>query len=375
MSARLFCLLAALTVSPAAAMLPPDAGPLPDSSWAEARQLLLELLRVTPADDPSRAHLLFRLGELQWERAGAHFRAAFDAEEACLDNGLSPVECRTRRTRGLESAKQARAAALELYKRVAREYPHFERLDAVFFALASSYAEAGATPQALKLYAALLRSFPRTEYRDSALFALGELHYEGGSYGSAAAAFRQIEEPSLRPEAMYRLGWCHVRRDNWEVAERAFVAAADIARSDELRRRAASDALRAHARRPDSAPPTGLALARHLGVSAEVLAAEYRAIGRTHEALFVCRRLLAGARAPLDALRHQYDIAVDTRDLGEDRVRVAELRKLIAMYERLRRQPGVDRGGLEHQGARVEALLVEAIREHHHRVAFPEDER
>ncbi len=78
---------------------------------------------------------------------------------------------------------------------------------------------------AVRAFEALLRDHPRGAYAGNAQYWIGESHYGMGDYAAALAAFHKVFDMpgnNKHDDAQLKIGYCHLRLGNRELAREAF---------------------------------------------------------------------------------------------------------------------------------------------------------
>lgn len=116
--------------------------------------------------------------------------------------------------------------AVDEYKRFLYFFPDDSRADEARFKIGTAYFNGNDFESALHACRDLIRRSPGSRYRPQAYWMVGESHVKLGQYDQAVATLEQFaeiaENPELRDESLYRLGWIHMETASFEKARRAF---------------------------------------------------------------------------------------------------------------------------------------------------------
>jgi TolA-binding protein len=175
-------------------------------------------------DDPTfAADAIFRLAELQYEKANDDFAAQLEAykeeaKRASAEGRDLPPE-----------PTKSYAPSISLYQRLITRFPNYRFAHGVYYLLAYCLAEMGQGDESRVAYQTLIQRFPESPFVPEAWVRLGDWYFdavEADSLQNAAASFSRIyayPEHPLYARAIYKLGWTYYRMDSFEEAVRAFV--------------------------------------------------------------------------------------------------------------------------------------------------------
>ena len=188
----------------------------------DARRLLdeeiaqLEDLVQTSPDGPSRAELLFRLGERILEKSRDIARremekyerrmAAWELERD-LRPGLKEPTLDNRKSRGVGAEAQA------IYRKLLVSHPDYPRADEVMFALASLFGDSGQRQDGAAGFRELIRKYPRSRLVPESFLALGEQAFQANDVQGARFAYERAYQASgsrVATYALYKLAWCDI---------------------------------------------------------------------------------------------------------------------------------------------------------------------
>jgi cellulose synthase operon protein C len=173
--------------------------------------------RYTPAT-------LFRLAELQLDRAAEKFERAMTAYEQQLVSGSDS-------TGTGDFPEYDLHEAIDTYRRITTSFPHDRYADDALFYGALALKKQGLEDSAQAVMVRLIDEYPQSEYYIEANMNIGRYHFEhprksgGNGYKLAEEAFRNVLFYRDHPQfiqALYHLGWCYYMQDRYDEAIAAF---------------------------------------------------------------------------------------------------------------------------------------------------------
>jgi tetratricopeptide (TPR) repeat protein len=121
--------------------------------------------------------------------------------------------------------------AIELYQKLLRDYPLYERNDQVLYQLSRAYEELGRIEAAMDVMDRLVREYPRSRYLDEVQFRRAEFFFSHRQLIGAEEAYASIVAlgvgSSYFPLALYKLGWTYYKQELYEEALHKFIALLD----------------------------------------------------------------------------------------------------------------------------------------------------
>lgn len=116
------------------------------------------------------------------------------------------------------NAKQA----IELYKKLLREYPMYDRNDQVLYQMSRAYEEVGEVEEAMKVMNTFIASYPTSKYMDEVQFRRAEYYFTRKKFLDAEEAYQSIvtmgSVSSYYELALYKLGWSFYKQEMYEEA-------------------------------------------------------------------------------------------------------------------------------------------------------------
>lgn len=128
---------------------------------------------------------------------------------------------------GIEDLEQVGALeAIELYQKVLKEYPSYERNDQVLYQLSRAYDELGRVDEAVQVLARLAREYPRSDHFDEAQFRRAEYFFTRRRYLDAEEAYGSIVARGASSPffqlSLYKMGWAFYKQELYDKALERF---------------------------------------------------------------------------------------------------------------------------------------------------------
>lgn len=177
----------------------------------KALESLLSLLakKKGTSEEP---YLQYRLAELYMKRSKSG--RFFDMQRTSKSAFPVPAE---------SSAEHIRKA-VQIYNKIAKDFPKFQDMDSVLFNNAFANQQLGLSNVSIHLYKELLARFPQSSLIPDARLATGELLYNQQNFAAAIEHFEALEKfPQARVYSygMYKAAWTHYNlRHNDEAVHR-----------------------------------------------------------------------------------------------------------------------------------------------------------
>ena len=184
------------------------------------------LLELSPSDKEV-ADLRFRLAELYYEKSRFYFFRGQEAEDEATSTKDSGVRRRklTEKKQHLAESKDWAKRATSIYLDIRDNFPNYERLPEVLFALGQNYWTTGKLKRAIKVYAELIRGFKGHPLVAEAWIAFGEFYFAEGNLRKALRSYEKAAENKrsrVYGFALYKQGWCYYNMKDWKKALRKF---------------------------------------------------------------------------------------------------------------------------------------------------------
>jgi cellulose synthase operon protein C len=155
--------------------------------------------------------LLFRLAELYMRRAKSG--RFFDLQGYTLNNNNVSSESKVvTEPAKPKAALEALTNAMNIYNRIQKAFPKFERLDEVLFNNALAHSQTNQSALAKQFYNQLINDYPRSALVPDALLEVGELEYNDQKFQLALDHFLKIEnfpKSKAYPYGIYKSAWCY----------------------------------------------------------------------------------------------------------------------------------------------------------------------
>ena len=121
--------------------------------------------------------------------------------------------------------------AIELYTKLLKDYPTYERNDQVLYQLSRAYEEQGRLDEAMQVMDRLVREYPKSRYIDEVQFRRAEFFFTRRRYRDAEAAYGSVvamgASSSYFQLALYKLGWAFYKQELYDKALDPFIALLD----------------------------------------------------------------------------------------------------------------------------------------------------
>lgn len=116
--------------------------------------------------------------------------------------------------------------AIGEYERFLFFFPQDPRTETARYRIGEAYFHSQRYAQAADAFEALIRSAPETTLALQAQLMISEAHRRLGALGQAVQDLRNLlavsENPGVRDEAYYRMGWVYIDMGQWQNAREAF---------------------------------------------------------------------------------------------------------------------------------------------------------
>ncbi len=196
---------------------------------------LASLYESTPKKSPDKPQLTLRLAEAYAELEQAAIRDKITADIAISEakrKKQSTTKLRQDITKAKKLEKAARKNAIKYYKRMAKYYSSYSKIDEVLYYLAYEYEQAGDLKSARKTYFELIDKAPKSPYVPNAYLAFGELFFQEATadpskWALAEAAYLEVlKHPppnnKLYGYARYKLGYVYWNQGFYKKAMEEF---------------------------------------------------------------------------------------------------------------------------------------------------------
>jgi len=188
-----------------------------------------EFLQRYPDDPKYTPDVMFRLGELYYERSSDdHIVAMREYEE---------------RMKVLDADKQAATpaepqvdfgASIGIYRKLIGQFPDYRLNDGAYYLLGYCLEKQNDFEKGRDAYQQLIAKYPKSKFTTEAWVRIGEYYFdaynEPNALAKAADAYEHAILDKAHPlydKALYKLGWAYYRMDRFEDAVSRFLALAD----------------------------------------------------------------------------------------------------------------------------------------------------
>jgi tetratricopeptide (TPR) repeat protein len=171
----------------------------------EQYQRFLELKPPPKANnEPMRAEAMRRLGDLQVE-----------VDEAARAGGASDFE-------GLQNRE-----AIKLYESLLKQFPKYERNDAVMYQLSRAYETEAQPEKALAVLDKMVAQYPSSKWNTEAQFRRGELLFSAARYKDSEQAYAEViaagVDSGYYDQGLYKHGWSLFKQGRGEESVDSFL--------------------------------------------------------------------------------------------------------------------------------------------------------
>ncbi len=192
----------------------------------EEVQLSLQLIELNGESCESAPPVLFRLGDLYWEKSKRSFFVQNDmklSEEA--------------RRAGANAMRAYQDETVKWYRRIVEQCPSYEKIPKVLYYLGRTLTEMDRAADGAVFFKQLIQNHPESDWAASGWFMIGEFFFNvEADVEQAMRAYERVhayETTRVYPFAVYKEGWCHINEGSWELALRRFKKVIDLTASQE----------------------------------------------------------------------------------------------------------------------------------------------
>lgn len=350
-----------------------------DAAWQDAFGKLKQIIKATPDSDPLKAELWYRLSEMFWEKSAGLSITAFDKENQCLGNAANKsmeTACAAERQKMLDLSAQYREKAIEVYVHIVKNYPDYQELDGVLFALAFNYQRKQAPEKAKKIYIELIKRYPRSVHVPDTLLNVGEIFFEAGDVQQALKAYQKVvtnyKDSSVYGYALYKLGWCYFNLGNHTAALASFLKVIDHANQIKtsgdrknrltIKKEATRDLVRTYVNIPNANPVKAIGLYKKKAPDdwlklSENTADLYGITGQFEKSNRLYRELIRLNPSTYKVVTYQKQIAFNTKNIGRQVETVKELKRLVSLWDKVKGAKDAEADQVRKDCTGIEELL------------------
>ena len=186
----------------------------------EAIARLEEFLAKYPDNDQYTPDALFRLAEMQFERAYDQYLSAleqYEVDAKRFDDGEladSPAEPR-----------QDYRETISLFDRLLSRWPGNQNADGAMYLKGYCLKEMGEDQPAVELFTTLVQRYPESKFVPEAWLRIGEYNFDYGQLPAAIEAYSKVlafKDTPFYDKALYKLAWTYYRNDQYDDAIKRF---------------------------------------------------------------------------------------------------------------------------------------------------------
>ncbi len=187
---------------------------LADRKRDEAIEGFKRLIPKLQEGSHRRADMLYRLGELYWEKSKYLYQQemnryleaekAFDAATARGEQLEAPKEDH-------RESERFRAETMRIYEDLLSGYADWPQRDEILFYLGYNLQELGRRDDAVKRYLQLIEEFPQSQFVPDTYVQLGNHYFDNNKLKEARGYYekaRASKVPKVYAYAVYKLAWC-----------------------------------------------------------------------------------------------------------------------------------------------------------------------
>lgn len=331
--------------------------PIRDAQIAEYKLLIED----TDADDDEMPDLLFRLAELQAQRAA---NLQFQIMEHYNDlDAARGKKAKNRIKKKIKRRKRARRAALddaiETYERAsARRYQNYAGADDLLFYYAHTLSERKKHDRAREVFAQLIADHPGSDHIPDAWAVFGDYYFSRGSLANAEDAYDKVLKfPNAQAYtyALYKKGWVQLNLDRNQDALETFYKVIGLTKNDPTKRRLADSARHDFARAYSHVGKAKLALKTFERIDEPsafamlgFLADLYVEHGKANRAIYILREMMVAKPRHREVCNWQYTVAELMLAAGDSFAQKAdEIENLVTLYTAYAERTGLPDGYLD----------------------------
>ncbi|MET0406493.1 MAG: tetratricopeptide repeat protein, partial [Cystobacter sp.] len=187
---------------------------LADAKRDEALEGFKRLIPKLQEGSHRRADMLYRMGELYWEKSKYlyqqemnRFLAAEKAHDAATARG---EQLEAPRQEHAESERY-RSETMRIYEELLRDYPEWPQRDEALFYLGYNQQELNRRDDAVKNYLELVQKYPQSQFVPDTYIQLGNHFFDNNKLKEARSYYEKAlgsQVPKIHAYAVYKLAWC-----------------------------------------------------------------------------------------------------------------------------------------------------------------------
>ena len=345
---------------------------------------LISLIQRTNDDDPKKPLILDRLAKFYWKLAGDSQNAAYVKEEKCFEASAKSDDdierCQDLRISELRKAEDIRAKAIEVYSHIVRNFPNFENLDRILFALGFNFQQKQQYEDAKKIFTELIKRYPDSVMLADAIFALADIYFATGDINSASQFYSHViknfPKASVYPYSVYKLGWCFYNQTDYQGALNQFIKTIKLQsrmrKSSRLglKKEAQRDMIRVYVNIANATASGGLKLIRKYAAKrfdnlAEKLADLYAGTGQFSKSTTVLNKLIAKNPDSYRVVGYQIRISENLSNTHSPKEAIISLKRLVSLWQSVRNAKDADPRRVKQDRRDIERQLNNLARRYH----------
>jgi len=359
----------------------------------ELQQSAIRMLQTrisrTDDDDPSKAELMERLGDMLWQSARYHELRAFDhlnESRRAEDRGdkAAAESFKQKKADDEKTARASRDEMLKLYRDIIRHHPNYAHIDKIRYYMAFNLAEMGFAGEAYEQYSGIVREHSNSKYLAEAFLGMAE--YTFTIEEDMPLALQQYQKVvSIDPTstaasfAMYKMGWAYFNLGEPRRALAQFervIREADgsTGRRADMRKEALKDLVKAYSMWEEARPSRAREYFRGFAANeAEVndmmerLARLYQESGRVDDSIYVYTQLIAENMGKFKIVGYQHEIMLNVETLSDPSRLAQEINRTVLLFAKARDEKfeGATKAAIDAEYARLEEFTRETAKWYH----------
>ncbi len=353
-------------------------------------QKLQSLIEKTPDTDRRKPVLLDRLAKMFWDKAAIAQKRGYEEADRCMEKAGGDVSeetvqrCDNVRVEVENQGKASRDQAIEVYKHILQNFPDYESMDEILFALGFNFQQQQQYDASKQLYTELVQRFPSSVKISDALFNMAEVSFNMGQIDDAMQLYGHVIE-SYRDtpvyiHSIYKTGWCFFNKNDYVSALKQFVQVIEI--SDQmtakekqknrsgLKKEAQKDLVRAYANIEDANPSKAVDLFKQYAPDnfldlSEKLADLYTEMGQFDKSSTLLEKLIKLSPNTYKVVGYQRRISENIANNNQPGEAVLALKRLVTLFDKAKTSPDADPKRVQEDYTGIERQLkVLAVRYH-----------
>jgi len=308
----------------------------------------IALIKDTPADDPERPDLLFRLAELYAQKQRYYrfqYMEYFGKIEKAPKNKKASLKSKQKKYADAETKYLKKS--IGIYKRIVenpkfRDYP---RMDEAMFFYAYTLQNAKYAEPARKVFYKLIKDFPNSKYIPYAYLAFADYYFNENSLANAEKFYDKVLQFPKSPVyvfAMYKKGWVYLNLDRPQDALETFFKVAQKTERDKknavLNKASKKDFVRAYAKvgKPSLAYKAFQRVDKGYAFKMlQILGDLYLSQGKAGKTVYVFRELMSLKPKHPEVCNWQFTVVRATLTVGNQDEKVKEVERLVKLHNAL----------------------------------------